>query len=63
MNVQCALRKMKQMVNEKEIEKLAYDEVKKRMDVVSDSERGAYFHGWFDCLYFVSEIMGEYNNK
>ena len=54
---------MKQMLNEKEIEKLAYDEVKKRMDVVSDSERGAYFHGWFDCLYFVSEIMGEYNNK
>jgi len=44
-------------MNEEDIEKKAYDEVKNKIDTISDNERGAYFHGWFDCLYFISEHM------
>ena len=39
------------------IEKLAYDEVKRKLAIVSDCNKGAYFHGWFDCLYFISKVM------
>ena len=42
-----------------EIEKLAYDKVKEKIDNLTDCDRGAYFHGWFDCLYFVQGILEE----
>ena len=42
---------------DKEIEIKAFSEIQKKINSLHGSERGAYMHGWFDCLYFVMEIL------
>ena len=46
-------------MKEHEIEDLAYKEITKKIGTLHDRDKGAYFHGWFDCLYFVSEVMNK----
>jgi hypothetical protein len=41
----------------KEIEKLAFDKIKEKLDNLADCDRGAYMHGWFDCLHFMSAVL------
>lgn len=41
----------------KDIEKLAYDVVAKKLDDIPLKDVGAYFHGWFDCLYFIDKHL------
>jgi hypothetical protein len=40
---------------EKDIEQLAYEEVTKKLQHMHLKDIGPYFHGWFDCLYFMDK--------
>ena len=44
-------------MNKDEIKQKAYEEIQTRLDLVPDGDKGTYFHGWFDCLYFISTIL------
>lgn len=40
---------------EKDLEQLAYEEVAKKLKRMHLKDIGPYFHGWFDCLYFIEK--------
>ena len=42
-----------------EIKEKAMQEIESKLDVIPDGEKGTYFHGWFDCLYFISTVLKE----
>ena len=42
-----------------EIKEKAMQEIETKLNSIPDCEKGIYFHGWFDCLYFVSTILKE----
>ena len=41
------------------IQKRAYDVVTEKLKYLHDKDKGAYFHGWFDCIYFMEQILKE----
>ena len=42
---------------EKDIEKLAYEEVTKKLKYMQLKDIGPFFHGWFDCLHFMDSYL------
>ena len=50
-------------ITDNKIEKLAYDKVQEKLDSMCDADKGAYMHGWFDCLYFVTDIIKRKGNE
>jgi len=40
-----------------DIQQKSYEGVTEKLEYLSPKDRGAYFHGWFDCLCFVEQMM------